>query len=79
MKKEDRTSFANGVRGIAAGKERLYVGATAKPIAETRMLPISAQRKLARMVEIDEDLQAKFPDAAAVNSALRLFLEMTDN
>ncbi|MCP9493839.1 MAG: hypothetical protein MSG64_05205 [Pyrinomonadaceae bacterium MAG19_C2-C3] len=78
MKKENPISFANGVRGIAAGKERLYVGATAKPIAETRMLPISAQRKLSRMVEVDEDLSAKFPDAAAVNSALRLFLEMTD-
>lgn len=63
------------VRGKYFGMQKLYVGAVDKPIAETRILPPAALRRLnpsSLVVKIDDDLLPYFKSADAVNEALRV-------
>jgi hypothetical protein len=67
--------FSNGVRGKHRGMTFEIVGATPEKITKA-CRPDSVSREL--IVKIEDDLRDKFPDEAAVNSALRSLLKMTN-
>lgn len=80
MSKQRATSFAHGERGKYAGMVDVYTGASDNPLAVTKLKikPTRRRNPPPLVVAIDDDLRASFPDADAVNLALRTLVRAAE-
>lgn len=76
----NRKDNSERVRGRYTNDEIVIVGAVDKPIEQTDILPrlIRSRNPSPLVVTVDDDLRAYYPDAAAVNKALRLLATETE-